>query len=78
MKGLERSPWHRDDLPAWGWIAILALRAAQMVAVLVPIALAVMLWWTWNHRRDPEVRRLLHGAAKQAGAAADSVRSVLR
>jgi hypothetical protein len=74
----ERSPWDRDDLPAWGWVAIVVMRVGQLVAALVPIALAVLLWWTWSHRRDPEVRRVLSAAAKQAGALADSVRSVLR
>jgi hypothetical protein len=78
VKAPERSPWHRDDLPAWGWVAILVLRVGQVVAALVPIALVVLLWWTWNHRRDPGVQRVLHDAARHAGAVADSVRSVLR
>lgn len=78
MKAPERSPWHRDDLPAWGWVAILVLRVGQVVAALVPIALVALLCWTWIHRHDPGVQRVLHGAVRQAGALADSVRSVLR
>jgi hypothetical protein len=73
-----RSPWHRDDLPAWAWVALVLARLGQLVALLLPFALAALLWWTWEHRRDPEVRRVLRGAAKQVTAIADSVRSVLR
>lgn len=78
MKKAERSPWHRDDLPPWAWVAIVLLRLGQLAALLVPVALAVLLWWTWAHRRDPGVQRVLRGAAKQAGAVLDSARSVLR
>jgi hypothetical protein len=78
VKSPERSPWHRDDLPAWGWVAIFVLRVGQLVALLVPIALVVLLCWTWIHRRDPSVQRVLHDAGHYAGALADSLRSVLR
>lgn len=78
MKKDERSPWHRDDLPAWAWVAIVLMRIGQLAALLVPLALVVLLWWTWTHRRDPGVQRVLRGAAKQAGAVVDSARSVLR
>lgn len=78
MKKDERSPWHRDDLPGWAWVALVALRLAQVAAVLAPIALAVLLGWAWTHRRDPGVRRVVQGAARQAVEVADSVRSVLR
>lgn len=78
MKKDERSPWHRDDLPAWAWVAVVAMRTAQVVAALVPVALVVLLWWTWTHRRDPALQRVVRGAAKQAGAVVDSVRSVVR
>ena len=78
MKKDERSPWHRDDLPAWAWVAILAMRVGQLVALLAPIALVVLLWWTWTHRRDPAVQRVLRGAVKQAGAVVDSARSLVR
>ena len=53
----ERSPWHRDDLPAWAWVALVLARLGQLAALLLPFALAALLWWTWTHRRDPEVRR---------------------
>ena len=78
MKAPERSPWHRDDLPAWAWVAVVVMRVGQLVALLVPIALVVLLWWTWSHRRDPGVQRVLRDSARHAGALADSVRSVLR
>jgi len=78
VKKDERSPWHRDDLPAWAWVAIVLMRIGQLAALLVPLALVVLLWWTWTHRRDPGVQRVLRGAAKQAGAVVDSARSVLR
>lgn len=78
MKAPERSPWHRDDLPAWAWVAIVVMRVGQLVALLVPIALVVLLWWTWAHRRDPGVQRVLRDAGRHAGALSDSVRSVLR
>ena len=78
MKKDDRSPWHRDDLPAWAWVAIIAMRIGQLAALLVPLALVVLLWWTWAHRRDPGVQQVLRGAAKQASAIADSARSVLR
>jgi hypothetical protein len=78
VKKDERSPWHRDDLPAWAWVAIILMRIGQLAALLVPLALAVLLWWTWTHRRDPGVQRVLRGAAQQAGAVVDSARSVLR
>ena len=74
----DRSPWHRDALPAWGWVAILVMRVAQLLAALVPLALVVLMWWTWAHRRDPNVQRFLRGAAKQAGAVVDSVKGALR
>jgi hypothetical protein len=73
-----RSPWHRDDLPAWAWAAFAVMRVAQVVAALVPVALVVLLWWTWSHRHDPPVKRALQGAARQAAALADSVRSMGR
>jgi hypothetical protein len=78
VKTRDRSPWHRDDLPPWAWSAIVVMRVAQAVAALVPLVLALLLWWTWAHRHDPPVRRALRGAARQAGALVDSVRSVLR
>lgn len=78
MKAPERSPWHRDDLPAWAWVAVVVMRVGQVVALLVPIALVVLLWWTWTHRRDPGVQRVLREAGRQAGALVDSVESVLR
>lgn len=74
----QRSPWHRDDLPAWAWVALVLARIGQLAALLLPFALAALLWWTWTHRRDPEVRRVLRGAAAEVRAIADSVRSVLR
>ena len=78
MTDRARSPWHRDDLPAWAWAAFAVMRAAQLVAALVPIALVVLAWWTWSHRHDPPVRQALHGVAKHATALADSVRSLAR
>lgn len=78
MSDRARSPWHRDDLPAWAWTALVLMRIAQVVAALVPLAVAVLLWWAWAHRHDPPVRRAVQGAARQAGALADSVRSVFR
>lgn len=78
MKPDRRSPWHRDDLPAWAWVALVAMRVGQAAAALVPLALIVLLWWTWTHRRDPAVQRVLRGAAKQATAVADSARSLVR
>jgi len=78
VKKAGRSPWHRDNLPAWAWVAVILLRIGQLVALLVPVALAVLLWWTWTHRRDPGVQRVLRGAAKQAGAVVDSARSLVR
>ena len=78
MKARDRSPWHRDDLPPWAWAAIVVMRVAQVVAALVPLALVVLLGWGWAHRGDPQLRQALRGAANQAGALADSVRSVLR
>jgi hypothetical protein len=74
----DRSPWHRDDLPPWAWTAIVVMRLAQVVAALVPLALVILLWWTWTHRHDPRVRHVVRSAAKQAGALADSLGSVLR
>lgn len=78
MKTRARSPWHRDDLPAWAWSALVVMRLGQVVAALVPLALVVLLWWTWSHRHDPQVRRVLRSAAVQAGTLADSLGSVLR
>lgn len=74
----ERSPWDQDDLPAWAWVVVILARLGQLVAMLLPVALVVLLWWTWTHRRDPAVQRALRGAAKQAGAVADSARSLVR
>jgi hypothetical protein len=73
-----RSPWHRDDLPAWAWVAFLVMRVAQAVAALVPVALVVLLWWAWAHRHDPQVQRALQGAAREAGALADSLKALVR
>lgn len=73
-----RSPWHRDDLPAWAWAAFAIMRVAQLVAALVPAALVALLWWTWAHRHDPAVKHVLHGAAREASALADSVKGLVR
>ena len=78
MSDRARSPWHRDDLPAWAWTALVVMRIAQVVAALVPVALAVFLWWAWTHRHDPPVRRALQGVAREAGAVADSLKGLLR
>lgn len=78
MKAGPRDQWLRDRMPPWAWAAIVFARLAQIVAVLLPLALVVLLWWTWAHRRDPGVRRVLKGAVKQAGAVFDSVASVVR
>jgi len=73
-----RAPWHRDGMPAWAWVALAVVRVAQLVAALVPVAVLVLVCWTWSHRQDARVRQVLHGVAKQASALADSVRSVAR
>ncbi len=78
MSGRARSPWHRDDLPAWAWTALVVMRVAQVVAALVPLALAAFLWWAWTHRHEPPVQRVLRGVAREAGAFADSLEAVLR
>lgn len=78
MKPESPSPWDRRDLPAWAWVVLVFVRAGQLAAVLAPFALAALLWWTWTHRRDPEVRRVLRAVAGQVEALADSARSVLR
>lgn len=78
MSGDPRADWHRDGMPAWAWTALVLARVAQVAAALAPLALAVLLWWTWTHRHDPGVRRLLGGAARWAAAVLDSTRSVSR
>lgn len=78
MKKDERSPWHRDDLPAWAWVVLVVMRAGQVAAALAPLALIALLWWTWAHRREAQVQRVLHEAAKQAGAVLDSLRTLAR
>lgn len=78
MKQRERSPWHRDDLPAWAWGVLIVVRAGQLAAALLPLALIVLLWWTWTHRREPAVQRALREATKQVGAVVDSARSRVR
>ncbi len=72
MSDRARSPWHRDDLPAWAWTVLLVMRVAQVAAALVPLALAVLLWWTWTHRR------VLRGVAHEGAALADSLKGLLR
>lgn len=78
MSARARSPWHRDDLPAWAWTALLVMRGAQVVAALAPFALAAFLWWAWTHRHDPPVQRVLRGVARETGALADSLKGLLR
>lgn len=78
MTDRARSPWHRDDLPAWAWTALVVMRVAQVVAALVPLALAALLWWGWTHRHEPPVQRVLRGVARETGAAVDSLKGLFR
>ena len=54
----ERKSWHRDGIPAWGWIAITVMRLFSLVMALLPVLLLVAGVWWWNHggaKRAPKV-----------------------
>jgi hypothetical protein len=69
-----RRPWHRDGIPAWGWAAIVVMRLASLVAVLLPVALlAGGIWW-WTHGGAQQAPRLARQAVHQVQAWADSLR----
>ncbi len=60
-----RRLWHRDGIPAWGWVAIIVLRVVSLLWALVPLALLVAGIWWWTHggaRRAPQLakRAVLH------------------
>lgn len=65
--------WHRDGIPAWGWLALVVMRVVSLAWALVPLALlAGGLWW-WTHSGARHAPELARSAARHARAAADSV-----
>lgn len=66
-------PWHRDGIPAWGWLALIAMRLGSLVAMLLPFALlAAGLWW-WTHGGRHAAPKLVQRAGEHTRAVADSV-----
>jgi len=47
--------WHRDEMPWWAWVGIVALRVWALLAAVLPLALFLALGWLWLHWRDPAV-----------------------
>ncbi len=65
-------PWHRDGLPAWGWVGLVVLRIVSLAWVLLPAAiLAAGLWW-WTHGGSRQAPRLARQAVQHAKAMVDS------
>jgi len=64
-----RKAGQSDDVPAWGWLALGALR----LWALLPLALLVAGLWWWTHGGARQAPRLLRQAAQHARAFADSV-----
>ena len=68
-----RQPWHRDEIPAWGWLALGVMRVVSLAWMLVPLALlAAGLWW-WTHGGSHRAPKLAKRAVEHARAAADSL-----
>lgn len=68
-----RRLWHRDGIPAWGWVAIVVMRVAALLWALVPLALLVAGIWWWTHGGARRAPLLLKQAVHQMRAAADSL-----
>lgn len=69
----QSKPWHRDGIPAWGWVALVLLRLASLLAALVPLALVAALLWWWTHGGRHAAPGMAKRAGEQARATADSL-----
>ena len=68
----DRQGPHRDDVPAWGWVGLLAARVTSLVVAAVPVALLVWAVWWWTHGGAQRAPGLVRQTAANVQAWIDS------